>query len=260
MTPALLEAEITASYGSASEPVLHGVRFAIQPGEIFGLVGQSGSGKSTIALSLLRLLAFRGGRQSGFLRFEGRDLLPSPERDLRQIRGRRIAFVPQSPSAALNPLLRLRTHLEEAWRAHSRKLASFREILESVSLPSDAAFLNRFPAQISVGQGQRFLIAMGILHAPALLIADEPTSALDVITQAEILALFRKLNQTSGLAILYISHDLLSVAGLCHRVGILEQGRLVETGTAEQIFRHPGHQYTGQLVNAIPRNPWDGVA
>ena len=250
-----LEADLSASYGSGA-PVLDNVRFAIDPGEVLGLVGQSGSGKSTVALSVLRLLAFRGGRQSGRLAFRGRELLPLREREMRELRGKAIGFVPQSPSAALNPLLRLRTHLKEAWRAHSRDGAAFESVLESVSLPASSEFLARYPAEISVGQGQRFLIAMAILHKPALLIADEPTSALDVITQAEILELFRTLNQKLGMAILYISHDLLSVASLCHRVAILKKGRVVETGATEQIFCQPQHEYTRKLVAAIPRNPW----
>lgn len=251
----LLEADLTAIYGSGA-PVLQSVRFAIYPGEVLGLVGQSGSGKSTLALSVLRLLAFRGGRQSGQLLFRGTDLMTLREREMRELRGREIAFVPQSPAAALNPLLRLRSHLTEAWRAHSRELAAFEAVLESVSLPHSHEFLARYPAEVSVGQGQRFLIAMAILHGPALLIADEPTSALDVITQAEILDLFRKLNRELGMAILYISHDLLSVASLCHRVAILEKGRVVEMGVTEQIFRAPQHEYTRKLVAAIPRNPW----
>ena len=250
----LLSAELTASYGSTR--VLEAVRFAVNSGEVLGLVGQSGSGKSTVALALLRLLRFRGGSLSGSIRFAGQDLLKLPEKQMRALRGSRIGFVPQSPAAALNPLLRLGTHLTEAWRAHSRETASFGNILTSVNLPSTAEFLARYPAEISVGQGQRFLIAMGILHSPALLIADEPTSALDVITQADILALFRCINQERGTAILYISHDLLSVASLCHRVAILERGTLVETGTTEQIFRRPQHLYTQRLVAAIPRNPW----
>ena len=256
MTVPLLEADLTSSY-SAGRPVLDGVRFAIYPGEVLGLVGQSGSGKSTLALSLLRLLAFRGGRQNGSVLFKNRDLLPLPEREMRQLRGRQIGFVPQSPAAALNPLLRLKTHFEEAWRAHSRtKLASFRQVLESVSLPSDDRFLASFPGQISVGQGQRFLIAMSILHSPELLIADEPTSALDPITQTEILDLFRTLNRERNVAILYISHDLRSVASLCHRVAILLSGSLAEIGPTEQIFRNPQHPYTQRLVAAIPRYPW----
>ncbi len=251
----LLSAELTAQYGSGM-PVLQGVRFDIDAGEVLGLVGQSGSGKSTVALSVLRLLGFRGGHQSGRLMFEGVDLMALREREMRELRGRKIAFVPQSPAAALNPLLRLRTHLREAWRAHAREETSFESVLESVSLPHSDEFLARYPGEISVGQGQRFLIAMGILHGPALLIADEPTSALDVITQAEILELFRKLNRELGMAVLYISHDLLSVASLCHRVAILEKGRVVETGATEQIFRAPKHEYTRKLVAAIPRNPW----
>jgi len=251
----LLSADLTAQYGSGA-PVLQGVRFDIDAGEVLGLVGQSGSGKSTVALSMLRLLGFRGGRQSGRLVFEGVDLLSLREREMRELRGRKIAFVPQSPAAALNPLLRLGTHLQEAWRAHARGEASFDSVLESVSLPHSKEFLSRYPGEISVGQGQRFLIAMGILHKPALLIADEPTSALDVITQAEVLELFRKLNRELRMAILYISHDLLSVASLCHRVAILEKGRLVETGMTEQIFRAPEHEYTRKLVAAIPRHPW----
>lgn len=251
----LLEADLSANFGS-SGPVLDNVRFAIQPGEVLGLVGQSGSGKSTLALSVLRLLAFRGGLIKGRLSFQGRDLLPLREREMRELRGKEIGFVPQSPSSALNPLLRLRTHLMEAWRAHSREEPAFEQVLKSVSLPMSQEFLARYPGEISVGQGQRFLIAMAILHKPALLVADEPTSALDVITQAEILELFRSLNRQSGMAILFISHDLLSVASLCHRVAILEKGRIVETGATEQIFRQPQHEYTRKLVAAIPRNPW----
>ena len=260
MTEPLLDADLTSSYGSGA-PVLDRVRFAIFPGEVLGLVGQSASGKSTVALSLLRLLSFRGGRQNGSVVFKNQDLLPLPERAMRKIRGRQIGFVPQSPAAALNPLLRLRTHLEEAWRAHSpTKSTSFRQVLESVKLRSDDAFLAKYPSEISVGQGQRFLIAMSILHNPELLIADEPTSALDPITQTKILDLFRTLNRERNIAILYISHDLRSVASLCHRVAILLEGRLVEIGLTEQIFRAPQHPYTQLLVAAIPRYPWEVVA
>lgn len=250
MSEPLLDVELTSSYEN-SGAVLDRVRFSISEGEILGLAGDSGSGKSTMAVSLLRLLHLRGGIQSGWLRFEGVDLMPLSERDLRQIRGRRIGFVPQSPAAALNPLLTLRAHLNEAWRAHSQnKVASFREILESVTLPSDDEFLARYPAQISVGQGQRFLIAMSLLHNPSLLIADEPTSSLDVITQAEILALFRKINKERNTAMLFISHDLRSVAALCDRIAILNQGQIVESGPTDDVFANPQHPYTQRLVAA----------
>ncbi|MCU1260504.1 MAG: transporter related protein [Bryobacterales bacterium] len=251
----LLSVDISAEYAPGRR-VLRGVNFVMEPGEVLGLVGQSGSGKSTLAMALLRLLGMRGGRVSGSIRLDGRELTGLSEREMRSIRGRQIGFVPQSPASALNPALRVRTHLEEAWRAHARGPGSFRKLLESVSLPSDEDFLKRYPAQLSVGQGQRFLIAMGILHRPLLLIADEPTSALDVITQAEILSLFARLNRDLGMALLYISHDLLSIASLCHRVAILHEGEVVEIGAAEQIFRDPRHAYTRELVRAIPRNPY----
>jgi len=183
------------------------------------------------------------------------------ERAMRELRGRRIALVLQSPLSALNPALRIGTQLKEAWRAHSgsgreachRAIA---EALASVSLHEGEAFLRRFPSEVSVGQAQRVLIAMAILHRPSLLIADEPTSALDAITQAEVLALFGSLNRKLGTAVLYISHDLLSVAALCHRIAILEAGEIVETASSERIFTLPAHPYTQRLISALPVNPF----
>jgi len=127
--------------------------------------------------------------------------------------------------------------------------------MRSVSLPNDDAFVRRYPVQLSVGQAQRVLVAMGIIHHPALLIADEPTSALDVITQAEILALFRRLNRERAVSILYISHDLLSVASISHRVAVMEQGRIVECRSTAEIFREPSHPYTRELIRALPAVP-----
>src|SRR5262249_11163069 len=152
-----------------------------------------------------------------------------------------ISIVLQSPATSLNPALRIGAQMEEAWRAHAQgsqkeRLAAIRSALRSVSLPDSDEFLARRPTQISIGQGQRVTIAMAILHKPSLLIADEATSALDSITQAEILALFRRLNSEMKMAILYISHDLLSVAAVCHRIAILHEGRIVECGTTESIF------------------------
>jgi peptide/nickel transport system ATP-binding protein len=250
----LLSVSLTAEYRK-NNPVLHGCEFSVEPGEILGLVGQSGSGKSTIALSILRLLSMRGGSSTGSICFQGRDLSTLSERQLRQIRGKEIGFVSQSPATALNPSMRLGAHLHEAWRAHSAARPDFPSLLESVSLPGDPAFLRRYPGELSIGQGQRFLIALGILHRPPLLLTDEPTSALDVITQAEILKLFAKLRSDLHMAILYISHDLLSVANLCDRVVILQSGQIVETGSVAEIFQHPRHPYTQALVAAIPSMP-----
>jgi ABC-type dipeptide/oligopeptide/nickel transport system ATPase component len=182
------------------------------------------------------------------------------ERELRSLRGRKIALVLQSPLSSLNPVLKIRTQLKEAWRAHAAGSSAdcdraIRAALESVSLPSDEEFLRKHPSQMSVGQAQRVLIAMAVMHRPRLLIADEATSALDVITQSEILALFRQLNRSSGMAILYISHDLASVAGICDRIAILHQGEIVETGTTEQVLTSPRHEYTQRLMAAMPKMP-----
>ncbi len=250
----LLTVRLSAGY-QTGKPILKNVGFEVAPGEILGLVGQSGSGKSTIALSILRLLGMRGGTASGSLIFGGRELFSLGERELRQIRGKEIGFVSQSPATALNPSMRLGSHLREAWLAHSTAKPDFAALLESVSLPGDSAFLRRYPSELSIGQGQRFVIAMGILHRPSLLLCDEPTSALDVITQAEILKLFGKLRQELNMAILYISHDLLSVANLCDRVAILHSGEIVENGPVADIFQCPRHPYTQALVAAIPAMP-----
>lgn len=233
--------------------MLRNVCLDVAEGEIVGLVGRSGEGKSTIASSILGLLALRGGSCVGQILFHGVDLLSLNAREMRLLRGKEIGLVPQSPLAALNPNLKLGSQLDEAWRAHQRGKPDWKPLLESVSLPAEAAFLRQYPRNLSVGLAQRFLIALAILHRPALLLADEPTSALDTITQAEILGLFRRLNRERGIAILYISHDLASVASLCDRVAILHQGAIVECARVQEVFQSPTHEYTRKLIAAIPR-------
>ena len=255
----LLAERISVDYRN-KPGVLRDFFLKIERGEIVGLVGESGSGKSTLALALLGLLGFKGGKATGEVIFEGENLLEKSDEQLRELRGKKISVVLQSPLAALNPSLRIGSQLKEAWRAHARGVDrecvdAVKSALRSVSLPDDHEFLQRRPSEISVGQGQRVIIAMAILHRPALLIADEPTSALDTITQAEILALFRHLNSELNMAILYISHDLLSVAALCNRVAILHEGRVVECDTPEVIFESPSHSYTRRLVAALPLRP-----
>jgi peptide/nickel transport system ATP-binding protein len=268
LSSALLHARISAAYGKSPD-VLRDVEFEVHAGEVVGLVGESGSGKSTIAMAVMRLLEFRGGTVSGELRFQGRDLLRLSERQMRAVRGREIGLVLQSPLSSLNPAMTIGDQIREAWLAHSGLAhsglahsgagpawGSFLELLDAVNLPPENAFLDRYPRQISVGQAQRVLIAMAIVHRPALLVADEPTSALDTITQAEIVKLFARLNRQLGMSILYISHDLLSVASLCHRIAILRHGRVVESGTTEAIFRTPADPYTKALLAAIPAVPF----
>ena len=260
----LLSAQVTVRYPSKA-PVLHGISLDIARGEVVGLVGQSGSGKSTLALAILGLLGRQRAIVEGSIIFQGADLLAMRERELRNLRGRSLSLVLQSPLASLNPALQIRTQLREAWRAHSDSTATaedcdrtIQSALKSVSLPSgenDRDFLTKRASQLSVGQAQRVLIAMAIMHRPALLIADEATSALDVITQSEILELFGRLNREIGMSILYISHDLPSVAGICQRIAILHEGRIVECGPTEQIFTAPLHPYTRRLMSALPQLP-----
>jgi len=255
----LLNLRLSAGYPGKSG-VLRNLRLELRRGEILGLVGQSGCGKSTLALSILRLLYLKRGTAEGSIFFHGRDVMTLQEREMRSLRGREIALVLQSPMSSLNPALRIGRQLEEAWSVHQR--STRQEIaravlnsLENVSLPADANFLRRYPAELSVGQAQRVLIAMAILHRPALLIADEPTSALDVITQSEILQLFSALNRKLSMSILYISHDLLSVATISHRVAVMDQGEIVECRNAAGLFASPNHPYTRKLISALPITP-----
>jgi len=258
-TQPLLSMHLSVRYPGNSW-VLRDVVLEIQTGEILGLVGQSGSGKSTLALAILGLLDRKRTHAEGSIHFCGTDSLRLSEREMRKIRGRSLALVLQSPLTSLNPALKIRTQLKEAWRVHAGGSkadwqAVVKNALTSVSLPVDDEFLRRYPSQLSVGQAQRVLIAMAVLHRPALLIADEATSALDVITQSEILALFARLNKESGVSILYISHDLPSVAEICDRIAILHEGEIVECATAERIFTSPQHPYTQRLIAALPTIP-----
>jgi len=252
----LLSARLSVDYRN-KPGVLKNLCLEIQRGEIVGLVGESGSGKSTLALALLQLIQLKGAKIQGEVLFQGENLLKKKEIQLRDIRGRQMSVVLQSPLTSLNPALRIGAQLKEAWRAHANGTveqcrAAISAALRSVSLPNDEEFLKRRSSQLSVGQGQRVIIAMAILHRPALLIADEPTSALDTITQSEILSLFARLNRELDMAILYISHDLLSVAALCHRVAILRDGEIIECDGPDAIFESPRHSYTQRLIAALP--------
>lgn len=254
----LLECDLIVSYGR-NAPVLSAVNLRIERGEILALVGESGSGKSTLALALLRLLDSRRAAVSGSVMLNGRDLLALGEKEMRRVRGTEISLVLQSAATALNPMLRISSHFREAWRAHAPRGTDWRAaampLLERVCLPTTDDFLRRFPSEISIGQSQRLLIAMALLHRPALLIADEPTSALDPITHAETLKLIRQLNHDLNLSVLLISHDLLSAASLCSRLAILRCGQIVETGPVSQIFGSPKHFYTRALIDALPPAP-----
>jgi len=258
----LLHMRLSISY--PDKPVLDGAELDVRAGEIVGLVGASGGGKSSLALAVLGLLHLKGGKASGALWFQSRSLVDLRERELRRIRGREIAFVPQSPTSYLNPALRLEDQMAEAWRAHRQGSraevdSEVRRAFEQVGLPGDREFMRRRPGEVSVGQAQRVLIAMAILHRPALVIADEPTSSLDLISQAEVLSLLARLNRELGMAVLYISHDLLSIAGFCDRVAILHDRRIVEFRETEAVFNEPAHPYTKELMKAVAGLRPDGA-
>jgi ABC-type glutathione transport system ATPase component len=227
----LLSVQISVDYPTKPR-TLQNVAFEMAEGEALGLAGDSGSGKSTLALSILRLIELRHGHVTGSIRFAGRDLLRLSERDLRSVRGREISLVMQNPASALNPMLRLETQLREAWSTHANARwrmvrPGVQDLLVRMGLPGDDSFLSRYPGQISIGQAQRVVIAMAMLHRPKLIIADEPTSALDSSSRAGVLDLLASLNGEEGTAILYISHDLASTEQLCDRVLTLKEGTLV---------------------------------
>ncbi len=231
-----------------------GISFTIEPGETFGLIGESGSGKTTAALALLRLLP-GNARVSGRVELSGRDLLSLPEKAVAQVRGSRIAMVFHDPLAALNPVLRVGAQIAEGLRAH-RSLdrrsarASSLELLRRVGL--DAACADRYPHQLSGGMRQRALIAMAIACGPSLLVADEPTSALDPVVQAEIAGLLRSLQREHGIALLIATHDLGFAARLCDRVAVLHAGRIVEQADTAELFARPRHPYTAGLLRSLP--------
>lgn len=255
----VLKLSISAGYGGMT--TLQDVALHIHAGERVGVVGSSGAGKSTLAMAAMGLLPWRGGWVRGEVRLHGGNLLGLHPRQWRAIRGRRMALVPQSPATALNPALTLRRHFREAWRAHvpvdARSLEErMRTLLQRVGLPADEAFLRRRPAEISIGQGQRILIALALLHRPELLVADEPTSALDVCNQAETLRLLDELSRENNMALLYISHDLVSVVQMCDRMVVLSGGAVVETLSCDSLHAETAyHPATRRLLQTLPAPP-----
>jgi ABC-type dipeptide/oligopeptide/nickel transport system ATPase component len=260
----LLHVSLDVGYPGKPE-VLRGLELTIGEREIVGLVGQSGSGKSTLGLAIPRLLG-TSARVSGEIRYRETDLLRLSQREMRRIRGKEIGVVFQGASSALNPALRVGTQLREVWRAHRSAREWNREgreqaatLLAAMRLPHDDEFLRRYPGQISIGQAQRVLIAMAVMHRPALVIADEPTSALDMVTQAEVLDLMRGLRDRFGSSLLFISHDLAAVAAVCDRLAILCDGRIVEAGPTAEIFGAARHPYTQALLRAMPARSLAGA-
>ncbi len=231
--------------------------FSVDRGEVLGLVGESGSGKSLTSLSILRLLD-GAARVEGAIRFEGTDLLTLKPEKMRNYRGCKIAMIFQEPMTALNPVMPVGRQIAEALETHQPALgrrqvrAAVIESMTAVSIPEPERRLRDYPHQFSGGQRQRLLIAMALINRPLLLIADEPTTALDVTVQAQILLLLKDLQTRNGLGMLFISHDLAVVAQVADRVAVMRRGELLETGTRDQVFLHPGHPYTKSLLGAVP--------
>jgi len=237
--------------------VVDGVSFEIGRGEILALAGESGSGKSITALSILRLVPPPGRISAGSIRLEGRELLALDEGELRHVRGTRIGFVFQEPMTALNPVFTIGDQIAEALQVHGlAKGAAARaravELLDAVRIPEPARRARDFPHQLSGGMRQRVLIAAAIACRPPLVVADEPTTALDATVQAEILDLLVAMRQESGLSLLLITHDLGIVARVADRVAVMYAGRIVETGPARGVLAAPGHPYTRGLLASLP--------
>ena len=256
--PAAVVSDLRVELVSTGEDVVDEITFQLAPGEVLGLVGESGSGKTTVGLALLGY-ARRGVRISGgSVRVAGNDLLAMPAAELRALRGRVVSYVPQDPSAALNPNLRIGLQLEETLQAHEigrtaeARRERIEEMLTEVRLPSDASFLTRYPHQLSGGQQQRVALAMAFACRPRVIVLDEPTTGLDVTTQAHVLRTVRDLCDAHSVAALYVSHDLAVVADLAHRVALMYAGRLVEIGPKRTFFLGSAHPYARRLIEAIP--------
>jgi oligopeptide/dipeptide ABC transporter ATP-binding protein len=260
MSSLLAVEELSVAYHSRARevcPALVGVRFEVGAGEILGVLGESGSGKSTLAAALLNLLPANGEIQQGGVRFEGRDLLQATPQELQKTRGKRIASIFQEPSLALHPAIRVGDQIVDVLAAHEfRQRRELRErMLEVLAtlFPSEPKRIaNSYPHQLSGGQRQRVLLAQAIACGPALLIADEPTASLDSATQQEILSLLRSLRGQLNLAIIFITHQPVILAGLADRVLILYAGRVVEIGPAHGVLGAPQHPYTKALLRCLP--------
>jgi oligopeptide/dipeptide ABC transporter ATP-binding protein len=260
MTEPVLEVrDLVVEFRSEDGPLraVDSVSFSVGRGEIVGLVGESGAGKTLTSEAILGLIACPPGRVSGEVRFRGRELLGLDERALARIRGREIAMIFQNPGASLNPVFRVGDQLVEAMAVHGpeRRSTLWRravEIFARVGIQAAEARARDYPHQFSGGMAQRVMIGMGISCTPSLLIADEPSTALDVTIQAQVLALIRQLAREMGMAVLLVSHDLGIVSQMCHRVIVMYAGRIVEQAPIATIFRAPAHPYTRALIACLP--------
>ena len=267
---ALLEVKgLEVAYHTHKGPLkaLYDVNFEVQAGEIVGIVGESGCGKSTVASALLRLLPPNGEILSGQMLLKGRDLMKLSPAELRSLRGQEIAMIFQDPTTSLNPVFSISTQMHDIQNAHIEAIRQNEnvdlkeravEFLQQVGIPDAEERIDTFPHQFSGGMRQRIMIAIALMSKPALLIADEPTSSLDVTMEAQILELIKQLRQKYQTSILFISHDLGVIANLCDRVVVMYTGRVVEQSEVLSIFEHPKHPYTKALLRSVPSRQFHG--
>ncbi len=241
------------------ERVVNQLNMVLHQGEILGIVGESGSGKSMTAMAIAGLLRRHDMKMEGKILFEGNELLHTDRETLRQLQGNQIGIVFQEPMTSLNPVKRIGWQVEESLRIHRPELSKEErymrviKALEEVELDNPQLVYKKYPHELSGGMRQRVMIASAMICEPKLLIADEPTTALDVTIQLQIVKLLQRLNKEKKMAVLFISHDLSLVNRLCHRIIVMHDGNMVETGATEEIFHHPKADYTRELINAIPK-------
>jgi oligopeptide/dipeptide ABC transporter ATP-binding protein len=244
------------SFGNTE--VLRGVTFDLQPGETLGVVGESGCGKSMTGFAIMGMLQRPGRVSEGSIKLADRELVGLREKEYRKIRGAEIGLVMQDPFTSLNPMMRIGAQIAESYMLHqklnkSEAMARSIDMLHKVGVPAPAQSAMKYPHQLSGGQRQRVVIAIAFACNPQVMIADEPTTALDVTLQAQILRLFRDLQETEKTSIIIISHDIGAIASVSHRIAVFYAGKIVEIGPTEQVLRKAAHPYTRSLLNSLPR-------
>lgn len=245
-----------------TDTLVKDVDLEMNRGDILGIVGESGSGKTMTALAIAGLLSRHDMEKNGHITFEGINLLECPRVVLRKLQGYEISMIFQEPLNSLNPIRKVGWQVEESLRIHTTMDKAERreralKALKDVELDNPEAVYNSYPHELSGGMRQRVMIAAAMISEPRLLIADEPTTALDVTIQAQIVELLKRINKERGTAILFISHDLSLVSTLCDKVLVMQQGLVVESGKCSDIFNNPQMEYTKNLIDAIPKNPFD---
>ena len=249
--------DLHVKFHNRDREAVSGVSLTIADGEIVGLVGESGSGKTVTAMSIAGLLPRKQCTLSGDILLDGQDLLHAQRKELRKLHGAKIGVVFQEPMSSMDPLMRVGEQVGEVLRIHTKldkeeRKQKVLEAMRAVDLQDPERVYEKYPHELSGGMLQRAMIAAAIVIEPSLLLLDEPTTALDVTIQAQILELLKRLNAERRISMLFISHNLNVVRKLCSRVAVMQQGKLVETGTTEEVFYHPQHPYTQRLIEAIP--------